>query len=252
MATTHSVQVSNVAATTTNDKLQDYFAFCGKITGISVTTDASEKTKTAVISFEKATAAKTALMLNDGTLDNATITVTSETEHTDEAPPTVPADYPIEQTDKPRAGIVAEYLAKGYVLSDAILQRAIEVDQKQGISTRFLSYLKHLDNTVGQKMFKPATDGGTSPTVSSKFTATVKSVDEQRGIRKTATDYYSKALESPLGQRVFTFYSNTSKQVSDIHEEARRIANIHKANTPGPVISEQVAQAPVETSSAEK
>lgn len=125
---------------------------------------------------------------SDGTLDNATIAVTSEKEHTDEAPPTLPADHPIEQTDKPRAGIAAEYLAKGYALSDAILQRAIEIDQKQGISTRFLNYLKHLDNTVGQKMFKPETDGGTSPTVSRKLTATVKSVDEQKGISKIATD----------------------------------------------------------------
>lgn len=123
-----------------------------------------------------------------GTLDGASITVTSETEHADEAPATVPADHPIEQTDKPRAGIAAEYLAKGYLLSDSILQRAIEMDQKQGISSRFLNYLNHLDNTVGQKIFKPETEGGTSPTVSSKFTATVKSVDEQKGISKMATD----------------------------------------------------------------
>lgn len=120
-----------------------------------------------------------------GTLDGSNITVTSETDHVDE-PST--GDHPIDQTDKPRAGIAAEYLAKGYVLSDQILQRAIDLDQKQGISTRFLNYLKHFDTTVGQKVFKPESEGGPHPTVSGKVTSTVKSLDEQRGISKTATD----------------------------------------------------------------
>lgn len=123
-----------------------------------------------------------------GALDGENITITSDTEYTDEVAPSVPEDHPIEQTDKPRAGIAAEYLAKGYILSDSILQRAIEIDQKQGISSRFINYLNQLDSTVGQKIFKPETEGGTSPTVSSKFTATVKSVNEQRGISKTAND----------------------------------------------------------------
>jgi len=35
--------------------------------------------------------------------------------------------------------------------------------------------------------------------------------------------YLQKALASPIGQRVKTFYTDTSKQVQDIHEEARRL-----------------------------
>jgi hypothetical protein len=40
--------------------------------------------------------------------------------------------------------------------------------------------------------------------------------------------YYSKAIQSPLGQQVRDFYTSTSKQISDIHEEARRIASQQK------------------------
>lgn len=40
--------------------------------------------------------------------------------------------------------------------------------------------------------------------------------------------YYSRAVQSPFGQKVFSFYTNTSKQIGDIHEEARRIADTHK------------------------
>ena len=43
------------------------------------------------------------------------------------------------------------------------------------------------------------------------------------------TQYYAKALSSPFGQKVKAFYTTTSKQVLDIHEEARRIAAEHKA-----------------------
>lgn len=37
--------------------------------------------------------------------------------------------------------------------------------------------------------------------------------------------YYSRALSSQWGQKVKAFYTTTSKQVLDIHEEARRIAS---------------------------
>lgn len=44
-----------------------------------------------------------------------------------------------------------------------------------------------------------------------------------------STQYYTKAISSPFGQKVHAFYTTTSKQVLDIHEEARRIAEAHKA-----------------------
>jgi hypothetical protein len=40
--------------------------------------------------------------------------------------------------------------------------------------------------------------------------------------------YYSKAIASPLGQQVRDFYTSTSKQILDIHEEASRIASQQK------------------------
>jgi hypothetical protein len=42
------------------------------------------------------------------------------------------------------------------------------------------------------------------------------------------SQYLSQALASPFGQKVKSFYTTTSKQVVDIHEEARRIATEQK------------------------
>ncbi|KAJ7164717.1 hypothetical protein C8R43DRAFT_1122590 [Mycena crocata] len=238
----HSVHVSGIAPTTTEAHLHDFFTFCGKIESIDF------KGTTATIYFEKSSAAKTALMLNGGTLDSAALTVTSETEHQDEEHTGGDA-HPIEQSDKPRAGIAAEYLAKGYTLSDTILRRAIDIDQKQGISQRFLSYMKTVDQTVGNKALGP------DQTVSGKVASTVgaatqqaRSLDEQKGYSKSATDffhqYYTKALQSPWGAKVQAFYTTTSKQVLDIHEEAKRIAAEQKAASPPPAAAESAPAAP--------
>jgi len=238
---TYDVDVANIAPETTEEHLKDFFTFCGKIATIDFKADAH----TAVIRFEKPSAAKTALMLNGGTLDGAHLSVTSPTEHQDQESTETNHDSPIDQTDKPRAGIAAEYLAKGYKLSDQILQRAIELDNQRGISKRFLGYIQSLDSSLGQKTLGP--EKTISGMVAEKVTqahAQAKSIDEQRGISSKASDYYSHALKSPFGQKVMAFYTTTSKQVFDIHEEARRIASgPHSQHTQDTGISTGVGSA---------
>ena len=117
------------------------------------------------------------------------------------------------------------------------------LDQK-GISKRFLGYLNHLDTTLGAKVAGEGTTLSShvqtkvSPIVSdvhSRVSPVVsggvnraRTLDEQQGISRTATSYYQTAISSPLGKKVFAFYSSTTKQVVDIHEEARRIAAAQK------------------------
>lgn len=103
---------------------------------------------------------------------------------------------------------MAEILAKGYSLSDHVVNRAIEYDKQQvqrlsvapghlsdeyrtlqGVSTRFLNYIKGLDTAVGEKI------GGPDTTVSGKARealaqshARAKSIDEQHQITSQAKD----------------------------------------------------------------
>lgn len=117
---------------------------------------------------------------------------------------------------------------------------------KQGISKRFLSYFDHLDKTVGHHAIGPG------QTLSGQFQASMgaaaqhaRGLDAQGGYSKGVHEvsvtfpftvknrliskkYYSKAIASPLGQKVRDFYTTTSKQILDIHEEARRISTQHK------------------------
>ena len=130
-----------------------------------------------------------------------------------------------------------------------------------------------MPHRVGAKVLGP------EQTISAKAQETLRgaqqqarAVDEQRGISRTATDvsvwhlfgrsyllrhadrilqYYSKALASPFGQKVKAFYTTTSKQALDIHEEARRIHESHKASLPQHQ-PQQPAAAPSSTGDAPK
>jgi hypothetical protein len=125
-----------------------------------------------------------------------------------------------------------------------------------------LTYFNGLNNRIGKRAF------GAEQTVTGAVQAKVeeqikqaRAIDEKSGFTQIAHDvclfrssegvliltrdhsqYYERTIASPLGQRVMTFYTETSKQVHDIHEEARRIAQEEKRKTD---VSEE--SAPVST-----
>lgn len=212
-----TVRVSNISGSTTDGEIRDFFSFCGKIADIKVTTEG--ETKSADVTFEKETAKKTALLLNNTQLGSEHISVTSATGDNDDDgshfTKNVERDSDeITQEEKPRARILAEYLAHGYVIGDATLQRAIELDSKHGVSSRFLNTLQGFDSKLH------ATDRA-------------KATDQTYGITQRAnslltglSSYFEKASNTPTGQKIVQFYTDSSKQVQDIHAEARRLANL--------------------------
>ena len=127
----------------------------------------------------------------------------------------------ISQDDKPRSRVVAEYLAHGYALSDQAIQRAIALDQKHGISSRFTNALTSFDDKY-------------------KATDRAKGLDESYKISHRATDawtglnsYFEKAMGTPTGQKLVSFYAKGDKEVRDIHNEARRLADLKQGKSGG-------------------
>jgi RNA recognition motif-containing protein len=227
----NTVHVKNISSQTGEKEIKDFFGFCGKISSLEVGSDG--ETQKATVVFEKETAAKTALLLDNTQLGSTQVHVTSasgtsvddgthytsnETRDSDD----------ITQEEKPRSRIIAEYLAHGYVIGDQAVQRAIDLDQKHGVSTRFVTTLTNLNN---------------------KYQATekAKGVDQSYGVTQKAnsllsglTSYYEKAAGTPTGQKLVNFYTQTSQQVQDIHAEARRLADIKKQEHPQSVETEKV------------
>lgn len=123
----------------------------------------------------------------------------------------------VDQEDKPRSRILAEYLAHGYTVSDKAIERAIALDKQHGMSSRFTQALKNFD---------------------AKYKASEKAqgIDSKYGVSEKAAagwqsmnSYFEKAISTPSGQKVRSFYADGSKQVLDVHQEARRLADMKTA-----------------------
>lgn len=191
--------------------------YSGKISDIKVTPEG--ETKNAEVTFEKETAMKTALLLNNTQLGKNHISVTSATGQSDDNGSQFTKDRDtdeITQEEKPRTRILAEYLAHGYVVGDAAIEQAIELDAKHEVSTRFLTTIQNLDK---------------------KYQATdrAKATDQSYGITQRASTlftglhtYFEKASNTPTGKTIAKFYLDGSRQVQDIHTEARRLADLKK------------------------
>ena len=175
-----------------------------------------DSAQSATVTFEKETAAKTALLLDNTQLGPNQVHVSSAASLDQLAggktAGSTESGENIAQEDKPRARIVAEYLAHGYVLSDSVVQRAIQMDQQHGISNRFLNALTQFDQKT-------------------KATERAQAVDQKYGVTAQAnagwrslTSYFDKAAGTPTGQRLRGFYEVGQKQVLDVHNEAKHLA----------------------------
>lgn len=136
-------------------------------------------------------------------------------------------EHDISQEDKPRSRIVAEYLAHGYTISDNAIQRAIALDNKHGVSNRFTNALTQFDSKY-------------------KASDRAKDIDASYGISEKASrgwaglsSYFEKAANTPTGQKLANFYSQSNKQVQDIHVEARRLADLKGGKSGGPGTSKE-------------
>ncbi|KAK4230163.1 hypothetical protein QBC38DRAFT_56566 [Podospora fimiseda] len=222
MATT--VYVKNVAAGTNDKEIKEFFSFCGKITSIDVSTDSSTNSKTATVTFEKETAARTALLLNHTKLGENEISVSGAegaSTPTEEDVPRSSDDTTLTQEEKPRARILAEILAHGYLVADTGLQTAIALDEKHGVTTKFVNTVKQLDERTH------ASDKARAADQSYGLTARANSLLTGLG------SYFEKASQSPTGKKLVDFYTTSSRQVQDIHNEARRLADLKKQESGG-------------------
>jgi len=245
-----SVTASNLGKDVTEKQVTDFFSFCGKISSLKLEPD-GEKQR-AIITFERPSAARTAILLQDAHLGTSQVHVSS-TVPLDGAstPPTSSThihhhpDFP--QEDKPRTAVVAEYLSHGYTLTDQALQKAIEYDHKNGISKKFYGLLNSVLGTaqgVDQKLG-----------VTSRATKVDEKYSIQDKVKETAGGlmrYFENALDTPTGKRVRTFYDDSSKQIMDIHTEARRLADERKGvtsptTTTGTTVESTAAPVPTST-----
>jgi len=231
MATT--VQVEGISTKTSQDEIKSFFSFCGKIQNITVT-PADNNTQSASVTFEKAAAAKTALLLDNTQLGPNSVHVTSAKSIDDiageKAVSTEEAkdgDHDLEQEEKPRGRIIAEYLAQGYAVSDKAIEQALALDKQHGVSQRFSQVLQNFEQRFHATEKAQAIDN--------KFNITEKINAGWRGL----SSYFDKAVETPTGQKLRQFYDAGNKTVLDVHNEAKHLAELKKKQGDGKTTTEK-------------
>ncbi|KAJ4986055.1 RNA recognition domain-containing protein [Stagonosporopsis vannaccii] len=216
-----TVHVENISTKTSEDEIKSFFSFCGKIQDISVKSTGGD-TQSASVTFEKAAAAKTALLLDSTQLGPNSVHVKSaggdSTTEKSAADDTHEGDH-ISQEQKPRARIVAEYLAHGYVISDKAIESALAADKQHGYSAKFLQTLQNIDSKTQASQKAQAVD--------QKLGISNKALGAWAGL----TSYFDKAQGTPTGQKLRAFYDQGNKTVMDVHNEARHLADLKKKST---------------------
>lgn len=237
-----TVHVENISGKTSEEEIKSFFSFCGKISNISVT-PTNDNTQSATVTFEKQAAAKTALLLDNTQLGPNSVSV-SAAKSIDEIAGDKAAsaeeakderDHHIEQEEKPRSRIVAEYLAHGYAISDIAIEKALAIDQQHGVSNRFTETLRSFDQRLGA-------------------TQKAQAVDQKLGATEKVTaawnllgSYFDKAAGTPTGQKLRQFYETGNKTVVDVHNEARHLADLkgNKQSSAGSAATDAHQAAPV-------
>jgi len=226
------VIVTDISDKASEKTVKDFFLFCGKIREFELIKEESSDKQIAYVTFERDTAAKTALMLTNAVIGDSQITVKSADDATCGSDD--PSDDTLGQEDKPKAAIFAEILAAGYSLQDAIIEKGIEFDAKYGVSDVFKQYLaqvqanrtfdfvKNFDQkySVTESVTTRATD------INNKYSV----YDNAKYVIGQAQDKVNNFLDTPTGKKIVEYLCCTQKQVSDVQAWARKIANEKKSD----------------------
>lgn len=221
-----TVHVSGIAAGTPERDVSSFFSFCGTINSITLTpsSGAADAPLSATITFERESAAKTAVLLDGTPLNEKPLTVTAAHNIDDIAgshlAPSgdIGPDGEILQENKPRTAVMAEYLAAGYTIGDSVLQKGIDFDRKTSFTSKFASYVTNAFNAVDSRVHVTEK----AKAADSQYHLTQKAANATAGLQR----YFEHALGAGPVQKVRDFYHAGAVHVLDIHNEAKRLADL--------------------------
>jgi len=103
------VNVTGISSQTPEKEVRDFFSFCGKIADLDLKTEGASQSAT--VTFEKETAAKTALLLDNTQLGPSQVHVASShgttSTSTSKGADHEDSEHDVAQEDKPRSRIFA-------------------------------------------------------------------------------------------------------------------------------------------------
>ena len=252
-----AVIASNIPATVSKEKLSEFFSFAGKIDSVTPVSGSTGQLPSYKIAFASEKALQTALLLNGAELDGNPITVekssseslpeykdvvsNKEVDSAEKATHTGDEEYDdVPQEEKPKYAIMAQLLASGYAVSDQLIDKAIATDKDKGYSNKFLSFLDKLDSKYVHSKEPESTTSQSVQTASDKLTLWSNAFNKS-SYKQKLDHYYISAANSKYGKLVHNFYKSLAKDALDVHEEARRLADLKKSQRTEAAVTDSTA-----------
>ncbi|KAJ1654913.1 Protein vip1 [Dispira simplex] len=235
------VLVRGISPTATEEKVKEFFNFCGTMDGFALRPSLTGEAQEALIRFEKDSAAKTAVLLSNAMIEEQPIEVKYYyNEFNTPVSPSVPQDakaadsenqrhigeaaellknQDIPQEDKPKSSIIHEILAKGYLLSERIVGKAYEYDSKYGLTEK------------AQAMVNQAKQGALALDQRLKVSENIKQIDEKyklhdkvTNLTTQASNLGNQALGTSAGQTIVNALQQAKEQGSQTYQESVKLA----------------------------
>jgi len=219
---TKKVVVTDISDKAGEKTVKDFFLFCGKIKEFELIKEESSDKQIAYVTFERDTAAKTALMLTNAVIGDSQITVKS----VDDGPGGSDDDDNYGYDD-PKANKLVEILAVGYSLQDAIFEKGQEIDTRYGVVSTLREYLQQLQNNLknlDQKYQLTETVTTRATDINQKYSV----LDHAHYVIDQAHNKVNNLLETSTGKLLHDYLTCTTKQVTDVQYMARQIADNKK------------------------
>jgi len=230
VADPRAVLITNISPKATEKSIADFFAFCGKITRLSLRRSVGpDSTHEAVIYFESEAPVATALLLTNAQVEGRAIVVQQYTPPSDSSKRNDPYPEIIKQGDeienkhfsddhRTHASTIASMIAAGYCLGADTLAKAKDYDEKHNISLQLKIGAEELkkkvleiDNSYGISAKAVSIASATSEKIkqvdqnyhiSETMAEKAKTIDQNYGISSglTATGQYIAATANSLKQ----------------------------------------------------
>lgn len=242
-----SVTVSHVSREVSVSELQEFFSFCGALESVNQVESSDAAFLAYQLNFAQEKALETALLLNDAELKGVPVKVEEvlppsydsypslgagdhKVQLNTDAKPTGDRRYDdIAQEEKPKSAILAQLLAAGYKVSDDLISKAISVDRRNGYSNKFVSFLTDLDSKYLHLQDPESATARNLSRAQSLLSLLSNQVQSSSYLQKLQ-NYFERSLNSPYGIKVHDFYRLLSKEVADVHNEAKRLVELQKTD----------------------
>lgn len=144
--TSRAVLVKNLSPQATEKAVKDFFTFCGKVQRFEMVK--VKDSQEAFVLFDKDSAANTARLLTNAVIMDRSIVVTPFFEDTViDKDPLVEAEENTKEAEKsqlnghkPLSRVVAELLANGYTLTEPVVKKGLELENKYSVRQTLTSY----------------------------------------------------------------------------------------------------------------